>query len=138
MLPENCMVCPNHDSHPTPHQMKRWSSEIVDISCELNHFLVVTEQPKESPCAPRPERCPINNEEQPWQIDTLVQGAISIEIMGIGSFGDDQPNLPLINRACYVLVVLTGKSFSGLATNFLELVQTDPKLRKATFRLKKS
>jgi len=74
---------------------------------------------------------------QTWNANTFVPGAVTIEIQGLGSFGSDQP-LSLIDRACHVFVILTGKIICGNADDFLEFVSGDPETAKAVFRTKKA
>lgn len=72
---------------------------------------------------------------QTWNANTFITGVVTIEIQGLGSFLSDQP-LSLIDRACHVFVILTGKVICGNADDFLEFVSGDPTIAKAVFRTK--
>lgn len=75
--------------------------------------------------------------DQTWNASTFVPGAVTIEIQGLESFGSNQP-LSLIDRACHVFVILTGKVICGNAGDFLEFVSGDPANATAVFRTKKA
>ena len=73
---------------------------------------------------------------QNWSANTFVSGEVTIEIQGLGSLKSNQP-LSLIDRACHVFVILTGKTISGSADNFLMFVSGDPANARAVFCTKK-
>lgn len=71
-----------------------------------------------------------------WSDDSIIKGAVSIEIQEVGTFGSVQPMIPLIARAGHVYVCLTGNVITSDPRELFELVSTDPQNRKAVYKIK--
>ncbi len=133
VLPDNCLVCPNH------RQTRAWADGQfligrIDVRCQLNQGLIVVVGVSKDVVVPPPEWCPLTKEEQPWGNNTPILGYIWIKIEKMGEVRSipttNASTLPLIDRANLALAILTG----GRESFPLERVSTDLKARRAVFR----
>lgn len=143
-LPSNCLDCPNHKRGQYVNIRSDDGINCYDfpVICSLTaENLGIARILGDIHSAPQSaiavsSQCPIRKEEQPWLDETMVPGVIFIEIEGLGSFGSDQPSLCLIQRALHVLVIKTGKYYTGVPP--FKLISTDMVARKAVYRRKET